>query len=337
MNFRFKELFRVEFRHRYFSGNGLYNGISVKPSAKTRQVILNNGLLFKAMNGGFIIGYETGAGTEEQDRADVLKTGALLSFRLDLIDQGLYNYTGNLPESISNLVFHFWNYNAVDETYRQSGKLQAGDFIGKDDMNDAGLFTQVKDRALKKAIAEKIDPSNIPAMDKLVKAELKTDGFKDKPYGGNIVLLDDYFSKPFGQVSIKLNPDPAGALAEKFVLQFDTLATYWQYILRSDHLVNLRSPSVINNKSNEPEFEEPVPVTLPDEKQAISITSKNAIPLTKEPQRKFRLVTDFDSGTRNFRELNPPLILPDPDVNMFSNIAKSISDDKEKKYSIIIL
>jgi hypothetical protein len=337
MAFKFKELFRVEFRHRYFGGNGLYNEISVKPSAKTRQFILDNNLLFKAINGGFIIGYETGSGSVEEARADVLKTGAQLFFRLDLTDQHLYNYTGNLPGNISNLIFHFWNYNAVDETYRKSGMLQAGDFIGKDDMNDTRLFEQVKNNAVKKAIAEKTDPANITAMARLIKAELKTDEFKDKPYSSNIVLLEDYFSKPFGQLSIKLNPDPAGDFAEKFVLQFDALATYWQYILRSDHFANLKAPSVINNKSNEPEFEEPVPVTLPDERQAISITSKKVIPLTREPQRKFRLVTDFDASTSKFKELNPPMILPDPDINLISGIAKSLSDDKEKKYSIIIL
>jgi len=337
MNFRFKELFRVEFRHRYFGGNGLYNGISGKPSAKTQEFILNNDLLFKATNGGFIIGYETGSGSVKQARADVLKTGGVLVFRLDLTDSGLYNYTGNLPDNISNLIFHFWNYNAVDETYRKSGMLQAGDFIGKDDMNDTRLFEQVKAQATKEAIAEKIDPYNITAMDKLIKVGVKIAAFSNKPYSSNMILLEDYFSKPFGQISIKLNPEPAGDFAQKFVLQFDTLATYWQYILRSDHFKNLENLAVINNKSNLPEFEAPIPVTLPDEKQAISITSKNVISLTKEPQRKFRLVTDFDANTNSFKEFNPALVLPDPDVNMISNIAKTVSDDKEKKYSIIIL
>jgi hypothetical protein len=337
MTFKFKELFRVEFRHRYFGDNSLYNGIGVKPSVNTQQIILNNNLLFKATNGGFIIGYETGSGSEEQARADVLKTGVLLSFRLDLIDQHLYNYTGNLPDNISNLVFHFWNFNAVDETYRKSGMLQSDDFIGKDDMNDTRLFEQVKDKAVKKAISEKVDPANVSVMNRLIKAELKTGEFKDEPYGSNLVLLEEYFSKPFGQLSIKLNPDPAGYFSEKFVLQFDALATYWQYILRSDHLANLNAPSVINNKSNESEFDEPVSVTLPDEKKALSLTSKNLIKLTKEPRRKFRLVTDFDTVTSKFKELNPPMILPDPDINLISNITKRLSDDKEKKYSIIIL
>jgi hypothetical protein len=336
MIFKFKELFRVEFRHRYFGDNELYNGIVVKPSAKTGQFILNNDLLFKAISGGFIIGYNTGRGDAEEARGSLLKTAATLVFRIDLTDRHFYSYTGNLPDNITNLIFHFWNYNAVDGTFRKSGMLQSGAAISKDDMNDIRLFEQVKDKAVKKAIAEKADPVNIAVMDNLVKAELKTDEFKDKPFTSNIVLLEDYFSKPFGQLSIKLNPESAD-FAEKFVLQFDALATYWQYILRSDHFTNLRSPSVINNKSNEAEFEAAVSVTLPDEREAISITSKNAIPLTRQPQRKFRLVTDFDEATNKFRELNPPLVLPDPDINLVSNIAKSLSGDKEKKYSIIIL
>lgn len=337
MTLKFKELFRVEFRHGYFDGNGVYNAISAMPSAKTRQFILDNNLLFKPINGGFIIGYETGSGDEQQARNNVLKTGGLLVFRLDLKDHYFYNYTGNLPDNINNLVFHFWNYNAVDETYRQDGMLQSGDFISKEDMNDIRLFGELKDRSVKKAIAEKANLDSIPVMDRFIKAELQTDAFKDKPFTNNISLLEDYFSKPFGQLSVKLNPDPAGVFPEKFVLQFEALATYWQYILRSDHLANLHSPSVIDNKSNQPEFEPPESVTLPDAKPAISFTSKNAISLTKQPQRKFKLVTDFDATTGKFKEINPPMILPDPDINLISNITKSLSGDKEKKYSIIIL
>ena len=330
MIFRFEELFKVEFMHRYFGSDSLYSGIKATPTAKTEAFMLNNQLLFKAVNAGFIVAYQTGLSDQQQNKTAVLKTEAVLTFRLDLTDKNLYSYTGNLPDSISNLIFHFWNYNVADKSYRNSGQLQKDEFISEADMNDITLLGQLKDLVSKKIIAEKGNLSDNALFTQMLNQELISVTFKDKAYSDNIILLEDFFSKPFGQISIRLNPDPVYNFGQKFILQFDSLSTYRQYILRSPHLQDLKDPAILD-KLNQPVFEMPAQMTLPDNQKAVSIISKNSIPLTSTPQRNFRLVNDFNETNNSFKELNPPMILPDPDINMISNLAGNKDDSIKKK------
>lgn len=299
MNFKYEELLSVAFRHQYFGENKAYNGIAVQPSAATRAVLLNNGLVFKATHAGFIIGYDSFFAGQNRSREDVLKDNALLIFRLDLVDQQLYNYTGNLPGNISGLIFHFWNYNIRENTYRNT--LQQHDLISSDDMDDLALI-----------------------------AKLKQEAAKNKADAGKITLLDNYFSKPFGQISIRLH----SGLANTYELPFASLSTHWRYILRSSHFKELKDPAIID-KQNQPVFTGPANLVLPDRQPAIAFESVSPLPLTRLPQRKFKLVENFEKGNEHFKEVIR--VLPDPDINLVSNITNGIPDSTEKKYSNIIL
>ena len=336
MNFRFEELFRVEFRHRYFGNNGLFSGIKVTPTATTQQFMLNNQLLFKQLGTGFMMAHETGSSNQQQNRTALLKTESTLIFRVDLTDKNFYSYTANLPDSISNLVFHFWNYNTAEKLYRKSGLLQNDEFIGEADMNDSRLLEQVKEQVNRKMMAETGNTSNTVLFEQMLISVLNEDEFKHKAYSSNINLLEPFFSKPFAQISIRLNPDPAYDFTQKFILQFDSLSTYRQYILRSAHFQDLKNPAIVD-KANQAVFEEPAQITLPDDQKALSIISKNSIPLTKVPQRNFRLVNDFKAEDNSFKELNPPFILPDADINLISGLVRHDNDTGKKKYSTIIL
>jgi hypothetical protein len=286
MNFRFEELFRVEFHHRYYGPDELYKGIQVSLAAKTQQVLLNNNLLYKPLSGGFIIAYQTDSANKGQSKTTLFKTGAELVFRLDLLDRNFYNYTDNLPGDITDLMFDFRNYNPVDKSYRKNGRLQKDDLIGKADMNNT--------------------------------------------------FLKDYYSKPFGQISIKLDPDPDHDLPQKFILQFDTLSTYRQYILHSDPFRSLKDPAILD-RSNQTVFEAPAELTLPDGSKALSIVSKDPVPLTSTPQHIYRLVYDFNTANNSFKELKPALVLPDPDINLISNTTGDKNAGATKKYSVIYL
>lgn len=336
MNFHYEELFRVEFRHRYFSGDGLFAGLKVSPAAETQKIMLDNQMLFKPYGTGFLVAYETAPGSRQKNREALLQTRVMLKFRIDLLDSNFYNYTAGIPPVISNLVFHFWNYNSVDSVYRPGGKLQQDDLISGADMNDIRLWAQIKEHVSRKMIAEGADISNSVIFDKMFAKALNEGIFREKQYQGNITLLDSYFSKPFGQISIRLNPDPAYDFNQKFILQFDALSTYRQYILRSPHFQSLKNPAIVDN-TNQPVFEEPVPVGLPGGITALSIVSKKSIPLSNKPMRNFRLVSDFDVQNSSFRELNPPMILPDADVNLISGRIGTDEHNEEKKISTIIL
>lgn len=301
MDFKYEELLRVEFRHQYFGDGKGYQGIAVTPNAGTQQVLLNNGLVFKAIPAGFIIAFDSFFAGQARSREDVLKGNELLIFRVDLVDQDLYNYTGNLPAAIRGLMFHFWNFNIRDNTYRDA--LLQDEFIGSADMDDVNIIAKQKEEA----VIRKEDP-------------------------GKLTLLADYFSKPFGQISIRLH----GALADTFLLPFAALSTHWRYIFRSDHFKELKNKNAaIIDRSNQPVFTGPADIILPDKQAAVAFESVDLLPLSSLPQRKFKLVENFEKGNERFKELIK--VLPDPDINLVSNITNGPPGIKEKKYSDIIL
>ncbi len=148
--------------------------------------------------------------------------------------------------------------------------------------------------------------------------------------------LEDFSVKPFGQISIKLNPGSGFDFPQKFILHFDTLCTYRQYILRSDHFRSIENPAILD-KSNQTVFEAPTEITLPDGSKAVSIVSKNPIPLTNTPQVNYRLVCNFNTKNNSFKELKTLLILPNPGINAITNITEDKNEVTTKKYSVTIL
>ncbi len=70
------------------------------------------GLIFKSFPDHFTVMYDTELAGSARSREDVLKEDIRLSFRLNLSDLALYNYTGGLPFAINNSFFYFSNANA---------------------------------------------------------------------------------------------------------------------------------------------------------------------------------------------------------------------------------
>ena len=349
MKVEFDELFSIEFRHNYFNNlekpgeqDSFFNGLTVKPSVSTGQFLLNNGLLYKRLNAGFLIGYNRQYTGKKTSREDILKAlgNSILTFRIDLADYSFYNYsgfiqsdsgkeiyTGKLPGNLGDLIFHFWNYNVREETYRDEGKLQKSDFLGTDDFNNVRIAAELKEKERKKAIEEKrvINDSDL---EKVILAESK-----NNPNLDNIILLDNYFSKPFGQISIKLHEK----LSLKYTLKIAALATYWQYILKSSDLSKLENPAILNiDNSKQNEFEQFKPIALPDgQKVYKSSISKAPISLSKTPQRKFKLVDYINPEDQRYKEIIP--VLPCPDINNLSRIEQNEKYEAGGRVSIIFL
>jgi hypothetical protein len=251
----------------------------------------------------------------------------LLTFRLDLRDNNLYNYTGKLPESINDLVFHFWNYNIIDNSYRDG--LQKAEYISAEDMNNLPFLKQLKQKAILQIADNKTSPGR-ELLEQGMKDELAKNEWKDKPNKDNIILLEDYFTKPFGQISIRLH----SGMPQKFILKFSTLATHWQYILRSSHLQNLTQPAIID-RSGQVVFEGPEEIMLPDGRTAQAFISRDLIPLSHLPQRKFKLVDNSKPGDKQFKIIISAL--PDPDVHNITKISNNTNQNPGLKISTIIL
>jgi hypothetical protein len=111
MNFKYDILFSVNFRHSYFKGEK-FNGLTAVPSGETTVLMRRHGLIFKSFADHFTLMYDAEFAGSPRSREEVLQDDIMLSFRLNLNDLALYNYTGGLPTAINNSFFYFSNASA---------------------------------------------------------------------------------------------------------------------------------------------------------------------------------------------------------------------------------
>ncbi len=307
MNFKFDILFTVEFRHPFFE-DGLFQGFTITPSDAAKQQMKRLGLVFKLSPGGFFIGYDTSFAGSARQREDLLKDSTVLIFRLDLLDTGLYSYTGGLPETISGSIFHFHNFTIPPEKKKE--------------------FTpgQLRDRDEENWLAELDAPSTLIGRESLLADEFVS----EKDIDVRPAFKNNYFAKPFGQLSVLLH----NGMENKFVMPFALKSTYWQYILLSKHLQKLANPIVINKTTKRP-FHGPVTVTLPENKQGIAFVSDEPIALTNMPNRMFQLVENYESGNDHYKVIIE--FLPNPDIRHISVVPAGENTVPGKNYSNIIL
>lgn len=128
MNFAFEQLVAVSFRHSYFRGE-LFNGLAVEPTADTRWTLQNHGLVFKTVNGGFILAFDRTHAGQQRDRSSLLNAGLQLSFTARLTDLNFFNYTVPFTGEVNKRMFHFTNASTRAELH------------GGTDVSDEDLFT----------------------------------------------------------------------------------------------------------------------------------------------------------------------------------------------------
>lgn len=141
---------------------------------------------------------------------------------------------------------------------------------------------------------------------------------------------DIYFSKPFGQIDIQLSKD----MGTSFEIRFASKTTHWQYVLLSEHLLELQKPAIIN-KTTQQAFLGPFTVSLPNSRQAIAFVSENPIIITNKPNRMFHLVENYEPGIDRYKVVID--VLPNPDVTMISDIKIGEETITKKNYLNIIL
>ncbi len=140
MNFKFETLCSVNFRHTYFRGEK-FSGMTAVPLAETGVNMRKYGLVFRSFGDGFTIMFDSEFAGSPRNRDLVLSEGITLSFRLDLGDQSLYNYTASLPASINNSFFYFSNFSKGENGSFRQIQLHEDEFAGMKDMVDAGAYS----------------------------------------------------------------------------------------------------------------------------------------------------------------------------------------------------
>jgi hypothetical protein len=131
MNFGFEKLFQVNFRHSYFN-NGTPNCFKVSPTKETNLILLNNSLLFKEKETGFIIAFESHNNSNVRSRDSIMKLDEILKFTVSLNDPFFFNYTEVVAGNLSNSVFHFHNFDDNKSLLHTLDFAESNDLVDKE-------------------------------------------------------------------------------------------------------------------------------------------------------------------------------------------------------------
>lgn len=140
MEFRFDILVTVNFRHAYYPG-GRFTAIRVKPDDSAAETLQRLGLLFKPFEDGFRILYDTHFAGRQRSKEEVTNEAARLRFHFFVNDQAFFNYTANLQDDISSLVFYFSNAAAGDGPPLPPGLLHPQPAVSGGDQVPAARFS----------------------------------------------------------------------------------------------------------------------------------------------------------------------------------------------------
>jgi hypothetical protein len=130
-----------------------------------------------------------------------------------------------------------------------------------------------------------------------------------RPPGKKIVLAPAVhrpFEKPFAILDFHLYP----GLEKNYHIFFQTLSTWWNYILVGNHLKELRDPAIINTGTKE-NFSGPSPIRLPDERTGLSFLSPAPMMLRDRSPGACMLVENFDPATGKYKVVVATLPIPD--------------------------
>ena len=132
---------------------------------------------------------------------------------------------------------------------------------------------------------------------------------------GDMVGVDQMdqalFSKPFGQIRIKLHKD----MPESFTIKFQTKATYWRYVITSEHLKTLVNPAVVHKETKQA-FIGPEDMVLPDQRKAIVFRSAVPVEMTALPNKSFQLLENYEPESGRGRVIVG--IMPNPSNSSIS-------------------
>lgn len=127
------------------------------------------------------------------------------------------------------------------------------------------------------------------------------------------------FSKPFGQIRIKLHQD----LPNTFNIRFQAKSTYWRYILTSEHLKSLVNPAVVHKETRQA-FAGPEIMILPDQREAIVFRSMQPVQMTALPNKSFQLLENYEPSSGKGRVIIG--MMPNPSGTMISALPSSESE-----------
>jgi hypothetical protein len=141
-------------------------------------------------------------------------------------------------------------------------------------------------------------------------------------------MEETFFSKPFGQLRIRLHKD----LTTSLQVKFQAKSTYWRYILTSEHLKTLVNPAVVHKETRQA-FIGPENFVLPDERDAIVFRSATPVQMTALPNKSFQLLENYEPASGRGRVIIG--IMPNPNNSAISHLPEA--GGEKLNYSEIFL
>lgn len=112
------------------------------------------------------------------------------------------------------------------------------------------------------------------------------------------------FVKPFGLIDIRIS----NGLPEQYSIRFREKATYWRYLVISQHLRDLNNPAVLGSKGS---FKGPETMVLPDKRNALAFVSADPIGIKESGNDTFQLVENYDAAAGKYKVVLKTLPVPD--------------------------
>jgi hypothetical protein len=159
--------------------------------------------------------------------------------------------------------------------------------------------------------------------DNTLKKSLHTDKYVSSEDLYPLDKFDEkYFVKPFGILDLTLS----AGLQDSYSITFKAKETYWRYIFVGESLQSLNNPAIIDNAGSE-FFDGPEKLPVRG-KEAMAFRSKNPISFTRNTQKVFQLVDNYDAESGRYKVVMRALPSANP------NHITLIDSDKNNQHLI---
>lgn len=314
---QFQELLDFEIKHDFFEEGTFPMGkVRLMPTEGTKKELARNGLQYRAMPSGFLLGY---ASTDSYTPIADINKPVHLSILLDVMDTRFLNYTDLPFEFDDNKIFYF-NNKSFEKEDSEHKNLSLNQYVNEEDKIEIcssiinydfeeeqhGTEVQVMN-ALEEIVFEEI------LEDGAVSCEISLIG---EPQGKYSILVDGLeeksfylytgMNKIFGVIDIIIDKDDFSEYAmfdgegelvqQAYNIRFGARSVRWRYMLIENGKDQMhKEPEIYDTNKSEGYvsmgFEEPETVSLDGGKEVFSMWSLEPIVFKEKQLEKFKLKT----------------------------------------------
>lgn len=334
MDFNYKTLFRISFRHNYF-GSGVLSRVSVKLSPDTANTLKNYGLAYKQVKEQLAVLYDVEDANSEHKLQAMVSDNIKLQFWVYVEEPTLLNFT-NLPyEQTQDSLYYFSNALAANKLDNGEVALSQDEFVSAKDKvklfqgnakfatkqggkaDNAVIFDIFKQRQDASVLvvgntAEVQLPEGETGYHLFVDEKTEVPFYTDAEFGWQIpfAVVDIHFNKQVKEAARPIG-DKGAVAPLNYVLGFNRRAVFWKYYIMSSHLRELEGLAIANGKTG-PEFIGPNKEQVLGKHESESFLSDVPLDFTEHRKYKFQLHKNFDKKKGGGKTVMKSLPNPNP-------------------------